>query len=150
MTSTVLLPAIRHSAWVRTVASVLGDVEAATGAETVVLSVFDDVDFGDEVDAADAAARDRDLDERARARSGVQAAVDELTDAGVDPEVRGTAVTDDAAGAVLSAASEYDADRIYMYGRRRSPAGKAVFGSTLQDVLTDATVPVVVVPAAMQ
>ncbi|PSQ16921.1 universal stress protein [Halobacteriales archaeon QS_8_69_26] len=43
---------------------------------------------------------------------------------------------------VVAAARAADAKRIIVGGRRRTPVGKAVFGSTVQDVLLDAPCPV--------
>ncbi|QLC34821.1 universal stress protein (plasmid) [Halarchaeum sp. CBA1220] len=39
--------------------------------------------------------------------------------------------------ATLSAADDYDCDHIFVTGRRRSPAGKAIFGDWIQRVLLD-------------
>lgn len=47
--------------------------------------------------------------------------------------------------AIVSVAEEIDADLIVMSGRKRSPAGKVLFGSVTQSVLLDADVPVTVV-----
>lgn len=135
MTARVLLSARHPPPWVRTVAAALGDVESAADVEAVVLYVFD----------ATGPVSDAETDAAARERTAVDAAVSTLADAGVDAVVRGT-TGDDPAGAIVSAADRYGVDRIYMYARPRSPAGKAVFGSTLHDVLATADVPVVVVP----
>lgn len=43
---------------------------------------------------------------------------------------------------IVAAAAERDAKRIIVGGRRRTPAGKAIFGSTAQEILLDAPCPV--------
>ncbi|SDF51568.1 Nucleotide-binding universal stress protein, UspA family [Halorubrum xinjiangense] len=47
---------------------------------------------------------------------------------------------------LISAAEDVDADLICVSGRKRSPAGKAVFGSTTQTVVLNADRPVLAVP----
>jgi nucleotide-binding universal stress UspA family protein len=49
--------------------------------------------------------------------------------------------------AIVAAAEELGADLLVVGGRRRSPAGKAVFGSTAQDVMLNAPCPVTFVRA---
>lgn len=49
---------------------------------------------------------------------------------------------------ILRAAREADADQIVLGGRRRTPVGKAVFGSVLQDVIRNADRPVLTVNAS--
>ncbi|WP_423999312.1 universal stress protein [Haloarcula salina] len=51
------------------------------------------------------------------------------------------------ADGILSLAEEFDANHIAMGSRKRSPTGKAVFGSVSQQVLLEADVPVTVVGA---
>lgn len=70
----------------------------------------------------------------------VRAVVDRLADAGVDHEVRG-AVGEPSEG-VVALATDVDADRVVVSGRRRSPTGKVVFGSVVQSVLLDSPCPV--------
>ncbi|ARS90113.1 universal stress protein [Natrarchaeobaculum aegyptiacum] len=49
----------------------------------------------------------------------------------------------DPADAILEYADEHDARYVVVAGRRRSPTGKAVFGSVTQSVLLNADCPVV-------
>lgn len=48
----------------------------------------------------------------------------------------------DPAEELIRAAREVEADQIVLGGRRRSPVGKAVFGSVVQDVILKADCPV--------
>ncbi|MGM0606640.1 MAG: universal stress protein [Halobacteriota archaeon] len=51
----------------------------------------------------------------------------------------------DPAEEILAVAAEIDVDAIVMGSRKRSPTGKAIFGSVTQSVLLDADCPVTVV-----
>lgn len=63
-----------------------------------------------------------------------------LEEYGIDYEVRGA--VGDHGSTITDLADEVDADRVVVGGRRRSPTGKAVFGSTAQKVLLSAPCPV--------
>lgn len=51
----------------------------------------------------------------------------------------------DPAEEIVRAAREEDADQIVLGGRKRSPVGKAVFGSVVQDVILEADRPVLTI-----
>lgn len=51
-------------------------------------------------------------------------------------------VTDDTGAAIVEIADDVDATHVIVGGRKRSPAGKSVFGSTAQYVLLNAPCPV--------
>ncbi|MFB6142258.1 MAG: universal stress protein [Halorientalis sp.] len=72
----------------------------------------------------------------------VRDARDDLEDAGV--EVQLSEISAPPSRGILSLAEELDADLIVMAARKRSPAGKLLFGSVTQTVLlnTDRTVAV--------
>ncbi|GAB3019508.1 universal stress protein [Natronobiforma cellulositropha] len=91
------------------------------------------LDFDLEVDEVDP-------DEVADRHATIRALVAVLDDEGVDHEVHG-AVGDHGAS-IVEVATAVGADRVVVGGRRRSPAGKAVFGSTAQEVLLSAPCPV--------
>ena len=72
----------------------------------------------------------------------VRRARDHLQDHGVETIVRDDSgdTTDD----IIQEAEEYDVDAIVLGGRKRSPAGKAIFGSVTQSVILNTDRPVVV------
>lgn len=144
---TVLVPVTNHDRWTRKVASVVADTEEPTSTEAVVVHRFTDADLESTVNNLETTLEGADVDELAARKSGVGEAVDRLEREGIDCSIVGVEATDTDGEAILAAAADSDADRIYMYSRKRSPAGKAIFGSGLQNVIFNATVPVVVVPS---
>jgi len=70
--------------------------------------------------------------------------VDAAEELGIRAEV--TERTGDPPAEVLAEADERDADAILLGARKRSPAGKALFGSVTQRVIIDGTRPVIVAP----
>ncbi|WP_318570361.1 universal stress protein [Salinigranum marinum] len=72
----------------------------------------------------------------------VREASDVLDEAGIDYDV--TESSGDPAEAIIDAADDVDADLIVIGGRKRSPAGKALFGSVTQTVILNAGRPVMV------
>ena len=90
---------------------------------------------GRELDAADASDLDAEL----------KAVHDELTDAGVDHEVRQVVRGTDPADDLIDVAVVVGAELIVIGLRRRSPVGKLILGSSAQRVLLDAPCPVLAV-----
>lgn len=72
--------------------------------------------------------------------ASVRRARELLAEAGV--EVTLQELSGNPADEILDAAREFDVDLITVSGRRRSPAGKALLGSTSQEVLLNADRPV--------
>ncbi len=66
-----------------------------------------------------------------------------LADAGLTVETR--EAYHPVADGIVDLAAEVDADLVVVGGRRRSPVGKAMFGSVTQSVVLDSPVPVAVV-----
>lgn len=75
----------------------------------------------------------------------VRIARDRLQEAGIDVELEGYG--GDAVRAILNVAKEHDADQIVLAGRKRTPTGKVLFGSTTQSVILDTERPVLVCSA---
>ena len=74
---------------------------------------------------------------------------DTLANAGIDVTASGRLTNGASRGQRLSEfADEVDADMVVLGGRDRSPAGKALFGSTAQEVMLESPCPVTFVRAA--
>ncbi|WP_250137757.1 universal stress protein [Halorientalis salina] len=115
--------------------------------ETLCAAVRDQLDDGDTVHAVnslhgedetttDEIEAGRDALERVSAELGSSVSVD------THQFIRGNDPTRD----VLAYADDHDVDQIVIGIRKRSPTGKAVFGSNAQDILLNATRPVLAVP----
>lgn len=78
--------------------------------------------------------------------AAVRRAREVLEAAGVEVTLRES--SGDPATAIVELADELDADLICVAGRKRSPAGKALFGSVAQDVFLETERPVLLCSAA--
>ncbi|NHN42105.1 universal stress protein [Halorubellus sp. JP-L1] len=140
MTLSTLLVAVGPSDADRvdSLSTAVTEVAEPTGANVVLLHVFADESFADVRDQLDRS----DASPTAAARR--QKTVRELTaafdDADVSYEVQGR--VGEKSDAIVAVAEDVDADRVFVAGRARSPAGKAVFGSTAQSVMLTAPCPV--------
>ena len=118
-----------------------GDIAGPAGANVVLAHVFTDEEYditlGNlRVDNADSITPN----EVARRHATIRSIGGILDEAGVEYEIRG-AVGEHGEQIVDLAKSE-DADLVIVGGRKRSPTGKAVFGSTAQEVMLSAPCPV--------
>jgi nucleotide-binding universal stress UspA family protein len=109
--------------------------------------VFTREEFESRVDTLgfDRAASDVSADDVVRRYSPVRALAAKLDEAGVDYEIRGA--VGDYGERVVSVAEELESDLVLVSGRKRSPTGKAVFGSVAQEILLSAPCPVTFVRA---
>lgn len=107
--------------------------------EVVALNVFEEFEVPD---ADGSIVSSDDVYEKTGAPESLEKAVAYLEDRNVSVTSRRR--HGDPASEIVDAAREIDADAIVMGGRRRSPVGKALFGSVVQAVLLDADRPVTV------
>ncbi|WP_049987481.1 universal stress protein [Halobellus rufus] len=101
-------------------------VEDASGAEVYILHVFNDNPEGASVNQVEA----------------VREAADRLEEVGVEAEL--LEASGSPSDEILRYADDLDVDQICVGGRKRSPAGKALFGSVTQDVILGTHRPVLV------
>lgn len=145
----ILVPVTSHAGWARDVADAVIRTEAGTPTEAIVAHVFEDGEAETARSNLEVPADDHlSLDELAARKQGVSATIDVFDDAeiSIKTQVRGLHAEKNTANAIIRAAAAESIDRIYLYARNRSPTGKAVFGSTIQRVVLNATCPVVVYP----
>ena len=123
------------------------DVAKPTGATVVLGHVFDRDQYQKKLDdlAFDTIADEVDPDDVAERHSTIRELVARLDEEGIDYEIRGAVGPH--GESIVELAEEIHADRVIVGGRRRSPTGKAVFGSTAQEVMLSSPCPVTFVRA---
>jgi nucleotide-binding universal stress UspA family protein len=120
------------------------DVAAPTGANVVFLHVFSEQAYQTGIEEAGFDPDDPPSpDELASRLEAIDSMAAELGEADVPYGIEGR--IGDEADAILEAATDVDADVLYVSGRKRSPTGKAVFGSTVHRLLMDSPCPVLFV-----
>ncbi|WP_267643448.1 universal stress protein [Haloarchaeobius amylolyticus] len=115
---------------------------AAPGESTVVLGhVFTWEEYDDVKEKLDIS-KDAEVtpDDVAAKYNTVRTVAGLLAEAGVDYEIRGA--VGEYGHEIVDLAEEETADLVVVGGRKRSPTGKAVFGSTAQEVMLNAPCPV--------
>ena len=111
---------------------------AADEVETVILNVYE----GFEVSGEGGRVNSEDVWNEENYPESVDVVEDRLREAGVSTSRRRE--HGDPAEVIVEVGAELDVDNITMSGRRRSPTGKMLFGSTTQSVLLAAERPVTV------
>jgi nucleotide-binding universal stress UspA family protein len=92
--------------------------------------------------------RDFDKEDAVETEAQLQEVRDQLSDSGVENEIRQLVRGLDPAEDLINVAEDVGADFIVIGLRRRTPVGKLILGSNAQRILLDAPCPVLAVKAA--
>ncbi|MDG5819845.1 universal stress protein [Natronococcus sp. A-GB7] len=143
---TVLVPVDGDDDRVDAQLEAVRELAAEEKAVTVdVLHAREELDFSaEDVDDVAVGTLEEELTELEGLPATVSRIAAALREAGVETDVH--AATGRPEAAILDAAERFDADLLVLGARRRSPVGKAVFGSVAQSVLLETNRPVMVVP----
>jgi len=123
-------------------ASTVVDVADPTGATVTLVHAFTQSEYTNALSNVSSEA-DITPNDLANRHVTVREIGAELEDADVEYAVSGP--IGDAGGQVVDVAEDEDADLVIVGGRKRSPSGKAVFGSTAQAIMLSAPCPVTLV-----
>jgi len=122
-------------------ASTVADIAGPADAEVIIAHVFTDDEYGTVVERLEFdAVAEADPDEVADRHTTVRTLRKQLDDAGISTSARGS--VGDHGAEIVSLAERHGADLVVVGGRKRSPTGKAVFGSVAQEVMLSAPCPV--------
>lgn len=134
----MILAAIDDGSNAGDVLDVANDLAVRCGDDLAVLHVMSQDEFEKNWRGEDGYYLDKAIDEaESIAQSAVNASIDSPESVAVTGRV-GETVTE-----ILEEAQRVDADYLVIGGRKRSPSGKALFGSTTQSILLSADRPVV-------
>jgi nucleotide-binding universal stress UspA family protein len=117
------------------------EIAEPTGAQVILSHVFTDREFDEVVEQLDFdSSENPDPSDVASRHVTTRTVAQSLDAVDVDYEIRGS--VGDRGETLVDLAKGEGADRVIVGGRRRSPTGKAVFGSTAQEVMLSAPCPV--------
>lgn len=123
-------------------AQAIDDIATPTDAEVYLLHVFDPEEVEELKERMDVSrSGDPPLDTLARRDSAARAVGGRLEERRVGHEIKG-AKGENVGARVIEFSDDVGADLIIVGGRKRTPAGKVVFGSTAQSVMLNANCPV--------
>jgi nucleotide-binding universal stress UspA family protein len=123
------------------------DIGGPAGSHVVIAHVFTDEQYKEalatlDIESTDEEANPGDVARRHTTTRNLAKMIDE---AGLEYEFRGG--VGEHGKEIVAIANDVDADLVIVGGRKRSPAGKAVFGSTAQEVMLESPCPVTFVRA---
>ncbi|WP_049991185.1 universal stress protein [Natrinema salifodinae] len=118
------------------------EVAQPAGATVILAHVFTSNEYDEVLDRLEFDREVDDVDPNAVAgrHSTIHDIQDILDEHDVDYEIQGA--VGEHGPTIVDLAESVEADRVIVGGRRRSPTGKAVFGSTAQEVMLSAPCPV--------
>lgn len=117
-------------------------VASPTGATVYLVRVFTHDRYNELMNQNDTDPTTEDIgpDELAARQEDVRTPVSRLEELQIDHEIQGVVGYPDKK--IVETANDLDVDMLFIGGQRRSPAGKAVFGDSAQQILLNATCPV--------
>ncbi|MFC7077739.1 universal stress protein [Haloarcula halophila] len=122
-------------------ADAVTDIAGPAGSEVIVAHVFTDEEYENVVDRLEfESVAEANPDQVADRHTTVRELLKRLDDANLQTSVRGA--VGNHGEQIVSLAESVGADLVVVGGRKRSPTGKAVFGSTAQEVMLSAPCPV--------
>jgi nucleotide-binding universal stress UspA family protein len=122
-------------------ASAVTDIAGPAGAQVIVAHVFTDDEYENVVDRLEfESVGEADPDQVADRHTTVRELLKRLDEADIETSVRGA--VGNHGEQIVDLAEDVGADLVVVGGRKRSPTGKAVFGSTAQEVMLSAPCPV--------
>jgi nucleotide-binding universal stress UspA family protein len=118
------------------------EVAAPSNATVVLAHVFTDEEYDDVLDRLEFDTEQTEVspNEVAKRHATIRTLADSLDAYEVEFEIRGA--VGDHGETIVDLTEELNADRVLVGGRKRSPTGKAVFGSVAQTVMLSAPCPV--------
>jgi nucleotide-binding universal stress UspA family protein len=120
------------------------DIAEPTGASVVLLHVFTERAYESGIEEAGFDPKDPpSADTLASRLEGIDTITEALDAAGIDHEVHGAVGGE--GETIIRETENLGGDLLYLSGRRRSPTGKAVFGSTSHRIMMNASCPVLFV-----
>lgn len=118
------------------------EVAAPSSATVVLAHVFTDDEYEDVLDQLefDTELSEVSPNDVAQRHATIRTLARVLDDENVEYDIRGA--VGQHGDEIVGLGKELDVDRVIVGGRKRSPTGKAVFGSTAQDVMLNSPCPV--------